>query len=185
MAGDRELKAMQSALAALQPLNLEARQRVLAWLAAKLGLEVTTANDSEKDLDAPDPTGHLGTIKQFLKLKAPNDDVARVATLAYFLTHGKNLAMYKIEELSKARVDAALSKFNMSRALSNAQHTAGYVTNAGKHGTYQITATGEALVEAMPDAEAVKKVKAQVKKRRRRSTGAKRQTAGKATGKKA
>jgi hypothetical protein len=185
VAGDSELKAMQSALAALQPLNPEARQRVLAWLAAKLGLEVTAANESEKDPDSPGPTGNLGTIKQFLKLKAPNDDMARVTTLAYFLTHGKNLAMYKIEELSKARVDAALSKFNMSRALSNAQHTAGYMTNAGKYGTYQITATGEALVEAMPDAEAVKNVKAQGKKRRRRSTGTKRTTTRKAPGKKA
>ena len=176
---------MQSALAALQPLNPEARQRVLAWLAPKLGLEVAAANDSDRDVDAPGPTGNLGTIKQFLKLKAPNDDVARVTTLAYFLTHGKNLVMYKIEELSKARVEAALSKFNMSRALSNAQHIAGYVTNAGKHGTYQITATGEALVEAMPDVEAVKKVKTQGKKRRRRSSGTKRPTTKKATGKKA
>ncbi len=38
MTGDRELKAMESTLAALQPLDAQERQRVLGWLAAKLGI---------------------------------------------------------------------------------------------------------------------------------------------------
>ncbi len=136
MAGDRELKAMQMALAALQPLDAEARQRVLDWLAAKLGLEAPAPAGVGGDNPAPAGGGKLGTVKQFLKLKAPSDDVGRVAALAYFLTHGDKLNSYKIEELNKARIDAALAKLNMSSAVANTKR-AGYVTTAADHGTYQ------------------------------------------------
>lgn len=184
MAGDRELKAMETTLGALQPLDTEERQRVFDWLAAKLGLEVPApAGDAgSEDGAAVGAGGNLGTIKQFLKQKRPDDDVARATTLAYFLTHGKSQATYKTADLTKARVDAALTNFNMSRAVSNAQR-AGYLTTAGKRGTYQVTSTGEALVEAMPDADAIKKVKAQGPRHRRRSTATKRAT-GKGTAKK-
>jgi hypothetical protein len=61
----------------------------------------------------------------------------------------------------------------MSRAVSNAQR-AGYLTTAGRRGTYQVTGTGEALVEAMPDADAVKNVKERGRRRRRKSASTKR-----------
>ncbi len=76
-----------------------------------------------------------------------------------------------------------MANFNMSRAVSNAQR-AGYLTTAGRRGTYQVTSTGEALVEAMPDEEAVKKVKAQGTRRRRKSSGSKRGTTKKGMAKK-
>lgn len=100
----------------------------------------------------------------------PADDVSRVTALAYYLTHGMDQATYKTGDLTKARVEAALASFNMSRAVSNAQR-AGYLTTAGGRGTYQVTSIGEALVEAMPDAEAIRKVKGQGTRRRRKSTG--------------
>lgn len=173
MAGDRELKAMETTLGALQPLDIEERQRVFDWLAAKLGLKVPSpAGDSPRDGGAVGVGGDLGTVKQFLKQKRPDDDVARAITLAYFLTHREGQATYGTAGLTKARVDAALANFNISRAVSNAQR-AGYLTTGGKRGTYQITSSGEALVEAMPDADLLKKVKAQGARRRRRSTATK------------
>jgi hypothetical protein len=176
VADDRELKAMEATLGALQPLDSDERQRVFDWLAAKLGLETPqSAGGAEGEGGAEDGRETPGTIKQFVKQKRPDDDVARATTLAYYLTHGKSQATNKTADLSKARVDAALANFNMSRAVSNAQR-AGYLTTAGKRGTYQVTSTGEALVEAMPDAEAIKEVKAQGTTRRRKSTGAKRGT---------
>jgi len=183
MAGDRELRAMETTLGALQPLDTEERQRVFDWLVAKLGVRTTPAGDTSGDEDATvGGGGDLGTIKQFLKQKGPDEDVARAAALAYFLTHGKSQATYKTADLTKARSDAALANFNMSRAVSTAQR-AGYLTTAGKRGTYQITSTGEALVEAMPNADLIKKVKAQGARRRRRS-GTKRTKAKKGTAKK-
>jgi hypothetical protein len=184
MAGDRELKAMQTALAALQPLDAEARQRVLDWLAAKLGLEAPVPTGGGGASPAAAGGGKLGTVKQFLKLKAPSDDVGRVAALAYFLTHGDKLNSYKIEDLNKARIDAALAKLSMSSAVANAKR-ARYVTTTADHGTYQITSFGESLVDAMPDGAAVRKVKAEGRKRRRKSAGKKRATAKKTAAKKA
>jgi hypothetical protein len=177
VAEDRELKAMETTLNALQPLNLEARQRVFDWLAAKLGLRAPDAAGSADDFRGADGRvgDDLGTVKQFLKQKRPDDDVARATALGYYLTLGKSQATLKTSDLTKARVDAALANFNTSRAVSNAQR-AGYLTTAGKRGTYQVTSTGEALVEAMPDVEAIKKVKAQGMRRRRKSTSAKRRT---------
>jgi hypothetical protein len=173
VAEDRELKAMQTVLDALQPLDPEERQRVFDWLAAKLGLEVGSSSGAPHgDGGGAGPRdGDLGTIKHFLKEKRPADDVARVTTLAYYLTHGKDQATYKTADLTKARVEAALASFNMSRAVSNAQRS-GYLTTAGGRGTYQVTSIGEALVEAMPDAEAIREVKGQGTRRRRKSTGA-------------
>jgi len=175
VAEDRELAAMETTLGALQPLNPAERQRVFDWLAAKLDLDAPQqAGGAEADGGADrESGGNLGTIKQFLKQKRPDGDVARATTLAYYLTHGKSQATYKTADLTKARVDAALANFNMSRAVSNAQR-ARYLTTAGRRGTYQLTSTGEALVEAMPDQEAIKKVKAQGTRRRRKSTGSKR-----------
>ena len=174
LAGDRELKAMETTLSALQPLDAEEQQRVLDWLAAKLGLEASPPSDIAGGGEGVGDAGNLGTIKQFLNQKKPDDDVARATTLAYFLTHGTDQATYKTADLTKARVDAALANFNMSRAVSNAQR-AGYLTTAGKRGAYQVTGTGEALVEAMPDADAIKKVKER-RKRRRKSTRTRRAT---------
>jgi hypothetical protein len=88
MAGDRELKAMETTLGAMQPLDAEERQRVLDWLAAKLGLNAPTTPDVASSGETVRLEGNLGTIKQFLNKKRPEDDVARVTTLAYFLTHG-------------------------------------------------------------------------------------------------
>jgi hypothetical protein len=175
MAGDRELKAMETTLGALQALDPEERQRVLDWLAAKLGLEAPAPSDFASSGGAVGDGGNLGTIKQFLNQKRPEDDVVRATTLAYFLTRGKDQATFKTADLTKARVDAALANFNMSRAVSNAQR-AGYLTTAGKRGTFQVTGTGEALVAALPDAGAVKKVKEQGRRRRRKSTATKRAT---------
>jgi hypothetical protein len=172
MAGDRELKAMEITLAGLQPLNTEERQRVFDWLVAKLNPQARLADDASGDDGmSVGAAGDLRTIKLFLKQKRPDEDVARATALAYFLTHGKSQATYKTSDLSKARSDAALPAFNMSRALSTAQR-AGYLTTAGKRGIYQITSVGEALVEAMPDEGLIKKVKAQGTKRRRRSVRA-------------
>ena len=174
MADDRELQAMETTLRALQHLKPEERQRVFDWLTAKLGLDAPAAatahrRDSREPVDGG---SDLGPIKLFLKQKAPDHDVARATTLAYFLTNSKSQATYKTADLSKARIDAALVDFNMSRAVSHAQH-AGYLTTAGKRGAYQITSNGEALVEAMPNPERIKKVREQGARRRRRSAGAK------------
>lgn len=182
---DRELKAMESVLGALQPLDAAERRRVLTWLTAKFGVGVSSATTDSATAGGNAPgysPADIGGIKPFVKHKKPGDDVARVTTLAYFLTHRGQKPTYKTADLTKARVDAALPAFNTSRAVSHAQR-AGYLTTAGRRGTYQVTSTGEALVEAMPDNARVQEVRAQGGRRRRRS-GASTRAAAKATTKK-
>src|ERR1700694_5541241 len=101
MAGDRELKAMERTLAALLPLDPDERQRGSDLVVATVGVR------SSVEGAAPGPgrgtaggtTASVGavsgTIKQFLKDKSPDEDVARAAALAYFLTHAQNQATYK------------------------------------------------------------------------------------------
>jgi hypothetical protein len=186
MAVDRELKAMEATLAAMHPLDADARQRVLDWLAAKLGVKASAGTGGAGGgggATAGVGVGELAKMQPFVKHKNPGDDVARVTTLGYVLTHTGGKPAFKTSDLSKARIDAKLPDFNVSRAVSHAKR-AGFLTDAGKPGVHQTTAFGESLVEAMPDAEAIKKVLAQGKKRRRKRTGAKRPTAKRSAAKK-
>jgi hypothetical protein len=170
VASDPELETMGTLLHALQQLDDEARQRVLDWLAAKLGLRAPSSprQRSSASSSAGDP-GDLGTIKAFVNHKSPEDDVTRATTLAYFLTHSKGQSTFKTTDLTAARIAAALASFNTSRAVSHAQR-AGYITSAAGRGVYHITSTGEALVGAMPDRENMQAVKSQSKKRKRPAT---------------
>lgn len=186
MATDPELKAMEATLSALQSLSADEQQRVLEWLASKLGLEAPTplrgGDRSDTPMGAAGGTDELGTIKQFLKGKKPDNDVARATALAYYLTHARDKETFTTADLSKARTDAALPSFNVSRGASNARGS-GYLTTTGKRGTLKITSVGESLVEAMPDKEAIKKATTQRGKPRRKTTGRKRATKKKKTAK--
>ena len=174
MSTDRELKAMETSLSVMKPLDEGERHRVLSWLAAKLGVcasaPLETPNGGAGNMGGG---GIQGSIKQFLKQKLPRDDVARVTALGYFLTHGSNQARWKQADLVKARIEASVTDFNISRAISNAKR-AKYLTSAGEHGLYQVTTSGEALVEAMPDGNAMTQINAQDRTRRRRRPSGKR-----------
>jgi hypothetical protein len=175
-----EIEAMKVTYKSLSALDDDEQHRVLVWLTAKLGLSQTP--------QAPDTGGstidasRIGSVKQFIKAKAPDDDVSRVTALAYHRTHVSGEATFTSADLSRTQVEAAIPRFNVSRAISNSQRS-GYITSAGKQGIYQITSMGESLVEAMPDRELMKQVRSQGARRRKTNSTAKRapkKTAGKA-----
>jgi hypothetical protein len=171
MAEDRELTALTKALTALKPLDAEEQQRALNWLASKLGVEPPSPlGGVDSDEDAAGGDEKLGTIKAFLKAKSPKDDVQRITTLAYYEVHANSKEVVTFKVLTAARVAAALPTFNVSRAISNAQRP-GYLTTGSASRTYVITATGEAVVDALPNQEEVKSVTSQS---RRRKSAAKR-----------
>jgi len=160
-----ELKAVQEALAALWPLDEEARARAVAGIAGALGVATVPASGARVtptttvggvDAGSPNGTGDLGTPKQFLALKAPETDVERVTVLGYYLTYARENPHFKTKELSELNVEAAGPRLsNASYAASNAQKKMGYLAS-GPGGTKQITARGEALVENLPDRAAAK-----------------------------
>jgi hypothetical protein len=160
-----EIEAMKSAYEALHALDVDEQKRVLAWLTSKLGLNTTSV------LQAPNPDGDTSemTVKQFIKAKSPDDDVSRVIALAYHRINVSGEETFTSVDLTQAQVAAAIPRFNISRAISNAQRS-GYITSAGKQGTLQITSLGESLVEAMPDRALMKQVRSQGTRRRKAST---------------
>jgi hypothetical protein len=93
--------------------------------------------------------------KDFLRDKAPHTDIERVACLAYYLTHYRNIQYFKSLELSSLNTEAAQPKFsNISVAVDNATQ-AGFLVQGGK-GNKQISAIGEMYVQALPDRESAK-----------------------------
>jgi len=93
--------------------------------------------------------------KNFLLDKDPRSDVARVACLAYYLTHYRDTPHFKTLDISALNTEAAQPKFsNASVAVDNATK-AGLLVQATK-GNKQISAAGERYVQLLPDQDAAK-----------------------------
>lgn len=107
------------------------------------------------------------TPKEFMLEKQPNTVVERVACLAYYLARYRNAHRFKTTDISKLNTEAAQIKLsNASNAISNGVRS-GYLALA-ERGMKQLSAHGEKYVEALPDREAAKNLKPQVKSRRSR-----------------
>jgi hypothetical protein len=160
-----ELKAVQDALAALWPLEQEARERAVWGIAAALGVSGGPASGrgvgrtqfgGGPHAPSSNGAGELGDPEGFLATKAPQTDVERVTVLAYYLKHGRGQRFFKTGELNSLNTEAAAPRLsNAAYAASNATKKMGYLA-AGTPGTKQITKRGEALVENLPDREAAK-----------------------------
>jgi hypothetical protein len=177
-----ELKAMEAALKALEPLDSEQRIRAVTWLQQALGVngvapsaQVGSATPSAAPAPpAPNASQTAGpaetqlTPKEFLALKNPQTDVERLTVLAYYLSKNRDMASFKTAELEDLNKEAA------GRRFSNAPNTAknavkkNYLTAAGGR-ERQITHLGEKVVEAMPDRDAVEAALDAVPKPRKRS----------------
>jgi hypothetical protein len=104
--------------------------------------------------------------KAFIMQKQPRTDVERVACLAYYLTHYRDMPHFKTIDLSKLNTEAAQPKFsNAAVAVDNATKT-GYLVPATK-GNKQLSAAGEHFVFALPDRDAARAAMATSRPRRR------------------
>ena len=107
------------------------------------------------------------TPKEFLLQKRPNTNVERVACLAYYLTHFRNIPHFKNTDINKLNTEAAQIKLsNVSYTVRDAVR-AGYLAAATKD-TRQLSTHGEQYVEALPDRGAAKEVKPRTSRRSRR-----------------
>ena len=109
------------------------------------------------------------TPKEFLLQKRPNTNVERVACLAYYLAHYRDIPQFNTIDINKLNTEAAQIKLsNPSYAVKDAVR-AGYLAAATK-GMRQLSAHGEQYVEALPDRSAAKEVRPRTLKRSRRKT---------------
>lgn len=181
MERDENLEALTSILSSLKKLDKDAQKRTLQAVIMYLGIDlssVTTVTSSPKMQPLSVPEHSNGAIekisfsenrnispKDFLKDKSPVTDVERIACLAYYLTHYRDVPHFKTLELSRLNVEAAQPKFsNPAVAVDNATR-AGLLVQATK-GSKQISAVGEVYVQALPDRNIAKAAIASMRKKR-------------------
>ncbi|MBW5420626.1 hypothetical protein GKQ77_03450 [Streptomyces sp. BG9H] len=163
-----DLAAMHAAFTALEPLEARGRTRALAWLADALDVEAMPRGTvrGEPVLPAvPTGTGVTAVIaseggapspREFVSRKRPASNVERVACLAYYLDRYRSTPHFRTPDIVDLNTEAAGPKFgNPSRDMDNADRGSGFLVTAGK-GTKQLSVRGEALVEALPDKDAVR-----------------------------
>lgn len=104
--------------------------------------------------------------KEFVLEKEPQTTIARIACLAYYLTHYRETPQFKTLDLSKLNTEAAQPKFSNAAQSVNDATKCGFLVPATK-GQKQISAIGEQYVLALPDQEAAKGVLNRLRKPRR------------------
>jgi hypothetical protein len=169
-----DISSLTEVLMALKKLDRDGQIRTLRAVTSYLGIaaliEGNTGYTSE-DQTNPSPSAtsfsfdRSMSAKEFLMDKQPLTEVERVACLAYYLAHYKNLPHFQTLDITKLNTDAAQPKLsNPAYAVNNAVQS-GYLVPAS-HGKKQLSAAGERFVQALPEREAAKKVMRNMRPRR-------------------
>lgn len=177
-----DLDALTTIIGALQRMPREEQTRTLQAVSVFLGLNSESARSSPSASQAPRAAQSTDTgpsfseerglsPKEFLRDKKPASDVERVACLAYYLTHHREIPHFKTVDISALNTEAAQQKFsNASMAVDNATK-AGFLVQATK-GSKQLSASGEHYVQLLPDRDAARDMikSSNVRRKPRRST---------------
>lgn len=140
MPGDNELRAMSQALELLRPLDVDARRRVLRWLADRL--------------DRPDPApvrAPLPALKEFLVEKAPPTRIATATCVAYWWEqqHGTPIAT---RDLGRLNDECGMPSWSdPGSTAQGAMTTRRWLERAEGQGLWRTTPEGRRMVEALPD----------------------------------
>src|SRR5690349_15916926 len=121
-ASPAELQALQSVIAALNPLDEETRRRILVSVATFLRVDSPIQNvpqrsysirefSTGKTVQSPFSEDTSMSPKDFLLEKQPRTDVERIACLAYYLTHYRSTPHFKTIDLSVLNTEGAQPKF--------------------------------------------------------------------------
>ena len=168
-----EFEALRTVVGALQPLDAEARERILGSVVTFLKIARSKEVPSPSPrLDRPALTSSSSypafsddtamSAKEFLLEKEPRSLTERVACLAYFLTHYREEPHFKTADISQLNTEAAQARFsNATSSVDNAAQR-GLLVQAGK-GRKQLSASGERFVDALPDREAADAVRKKIR----------------------
>lgn len=174
----QEFKALQTVITALQPLTPGARARIFESVGTFLQISSSQRRVEHHERIVPPSSSTQGQVhpsfsedrsmspKEFLREKQPRTDVERVACLAYYLTHYRDINHFKTLDLSKLNTEAAQPKFSNAANSTNNAVKRGYLVPATK-GQRQLSAAGEQFVQALPDRDAAKAAMTSARPRRR------------------
>lgn len=171
-----ELKAFNQIVSAIQDFDDEAKTRIFHSVQTFLGLSRSSAVQpmtgaiAAQNLTSASPSSFSQdrslNVKEFLFEKQPVTDIERVACLAYYLSHYREMPHFKTLDISKLNTEAAQVKFaNAANAVGNAVQS-GLLAPAGGE-MRQISAAGERYVQELPDRVAAKEVVAGIRQRRK------------------
>lgn len=170
------LDAVKSAIKALEALDEAQQKQAIRTITQLLGQTESGNDDLGSGNGETDRVSDITklTPKAFMKAKKPILDTERVTCLAYYLLHARNIQHFKTADITKLNTEAAQSELsNPSVAVDNATRTSRYLASASG-GKKQITPLGEAVVDALPNHDAVKAAIAEHGKRKRRKKAKKR-----------
>ncbi len=151
----RDLEAVRKIIEAVGEVAPAERERVLRWAAEKLGLAPPAAGGpapATSSLAPPRPEipeGPGQDIRSFIAAKAPNSDVQRAVTVAYFLQFlapgPQRREAIGADDLREGCRRAGIPQPKSAiQALNNAL-AMGYLDRAGR-GVFRVNAVGENLV---------------------------------------
>ena len=171
--------AIQTVIDAMLEFDKDTRIRMLRTVATFFGVDFSAHIESRDNLLSTREDGVPAfsnreelSPKDFLFQKKPRTDIERVACLAYYLAHHRNIAHFKTMDINKLNTEAAQIKFsNASNAVNNATQS-GFLVAAAK-GTKQLSAPGEKFVDHLPDHATARKVMSELNPRRRKKTNTK------------
>jgi len=161
---DGELAAIEQLLSALEPLDRDARGRVIGYVFQRLGLAAPVSVGGGSPLHAP-PSGvgeqaasvggptatgpHVLDVRTFATQKAPSSQLERTVVVAFYLAELAPPAERKAEitgaDLTKYQKQAGLGAPTNTRGALFAARHAGYLDSAGR-GKYKLNAVGYNLV---------------------------------------
>ncbi|MGZ4037872.1 MAG: hypothetical protein ACXVPQ_08595 [Bacteroidia bacterium] len=158
-----EIDALKAIDSYLDQLTNEQRTWIFNFIMSKYGLSHTNnqhivKNGSTQAMNnggSDSSTGEM-SIKQFLAMKKPEGFYEQITCLGYYLEKHGGLESFNTKDITIANTDARALKIpNPSMYVNHTQLTYGYLSAVGG-GKKALSARGEAVVEALPDRDAVR-----------------------------
>jgi len=167
----------------LEPLSVEDREHVLrtiaTWFRIEIGPNISSAAVSHRPVAIPQTSQAadekfsnrpVQSVKDFVFEKEPRTEPERMACLAFYLTHFREMPHFKNTDLVQLNAEAAQRTFSNPGVAANNAGRDGYFVSAPKAGFKQLSAMGERFVHALPNREAAEQIRQRMKRGRRTST---------------
>ena len=158
-----------------QSVDISDANKIMSFVMTGSALPESGGGAGTGGAGAPAAAANLSGLnpKQFIAQKKPKTQYERIACLGYFLHTARQVAEFGAEEMKAINKEAAQQPIlNLPTILGDTTSKYGYLSAAGG-GNKQMTVLGDAVVEALPDRDAVKAAVAEHrtgKKRKKRAT---------------